>query len=171
MCLKTAENGFVSRETSFYGLIVKQLVQLYSMAKQTEKQKIGQIGEDIATKYLENKGFSVIERNYRKKYGEIDIIAEKDRVLHFIEVKTVSHENFVCFSGDLSDNVSRETDNYRPEDNIHPYKLRRLSRTIQVYLLEKYTKKVPEWQFDAITVRLDKETKRAKVRFLENIIL
>ena len=138
------------------------------MPKPTEKQKIGRIGEDIAVKYLGNKGFTIIERNYRKKYGEIDIIAKKGTILHFIEVKTVSHENFVCFSGE---NVSRETDHYRPEDNIHPYKLKRLARTIQVYLLEKFSKKEPEWQFDAITVRLDRETRRAKVKFLENIIL
>ncbi|MEK7569097.1 MAG: YraN family protein [Patescibacteria group bacterium] len=150
------------------------------MPKPTEKQKIGRIGEDIAVKYLGNKGFTIIERNYRKKYGEIDIIAKKGTILHFIEVKTVSHENFVCFSGDPVGSVSlrprrefanSETDHYRPEDNIHPYKLKRLARTIQVYLLEKFSKKEPEWQFDAITVRLDRETRRAKVKFLENIIL
>ena len=67
------------------------------MAETTEKQKIGRLGEDIAIKYLQNKGFLVIGQNYLKKCGEIDIIAKKDRVLHFIEVKTVSHENFVCF--------------------------------------------------------------------------
>lgn len=141
------------------------------MAEPTKKQKIGRIGENIAVKYLKNKGFSIICLNYRKKYGEIDIIAQKGEILHFIEVKTVSHENFASFLGDSSNNVSRETDHYRPEDNIHPYKLKRLARTIQVYLLEKFTKSEPEWQFDAITVRLDMKTRRAKVKFLENIII
>lgn len=154
----------VSRET--LSLLKTQL-----MTKPTEKQKIGRIGEDIAAKYLKNKGFSIVFLNYRKKYGEIDIIAQKGRILHFIEVKTVSHENFASFLGDLDNNVSRETDHYRPEDNIHPYKLKRLARTIQVYLLEKFAKREPEWQFDAITVRLDMKTRRAKVKFLENIIL
>ena len=160
------------------------------MKEPTKKQKIGRIGEDIAAKYLENKGFSIVGINYRKKCGEIDIIAKKGEILHFIEVKTVSHENFVCFSGDSAKNVSlrprrlhprcepadseftnSETDNYRPEDNLHPFKLKRLARTIQLYLIERCQREDPEWQFDAVTVRLDMETRRAKVEFLDNIIL
>ena len=134
------------------------------MADPTEKQKLGRLGEDIAQKYLENKRFSIVGQNYRKKYGEIDIIAQKGKILHFIEVKTVSREI-------KEGNVSRETDIYRPEDNIHPFKLRRLSRTIQAYLVEKYRNTEPEWVFDAITVKLDISQKTAKIRFLEDIIL
>ena len=134
------------------------------MIEPTEKQKIGQIGEDIAVKYLENKGFSIIERNYRKKYGEIDIVAKKNEKVHFIEVKSVSCESF-------HQNVSRVTDRHRPEDNIHPYKLKRLTRTIQVYLLESFPKGEPEWVFDAITVTLNMKTKQARVKFLESLVL
>ena len=134
------------------------------MADPTQKQIVGRIGEDIAGKYLENKGFSIVGLNYRKRYGEIDIIAQKGKITHFIEVKSVSCEN-------LDQNVSRVTDNYRPEDNIHPQKLKRLARTIQAYLLEKFPKGEPEWQFDAITVRLDMKTRQAKVRFMDNLIL
>lgn len=130
----------------------------------TEKQKIGKLGEDIAVKYLENKGFSVIERNYRKKYGEIDIIARKDEIIHFVEVKSVS-----CEISPI--NVSRVTDTYRPEDNVHPQKMKRLARTIQAYLLGKYQKDEPLWVFDVITVRLDTKNHHAKVKFLGNIIL
>lgn len=134
------------------------------MKAPTEKQKIGRTGEDIAVKYLENKGFSVIERNYLRKCGEIDIIAKKGKILHFIEVKSVSCESF-------SLNVSRVTDEYRPEDNIHPQKLKRLARTIQVYLLSKYQENEPEWAFDAITVRLNIKTRQARVKFMENLVL
>lgn len=134
------------------------------MKGHTEKQKIGKIGEDIAVKYLENKGFDILDRNYLKKYGEIDIVAQKRGIIHFIEVKSVSCETFVK-------NVSRVTDNYRPEDNIHPQKLKRLARTIQAYLFEKYPKEEPEWLFDAITIQIDVENKKARVKFLENIIL
>lgn len=134
------------------------------MKTPTEKQKVGKLGEDIAARYLENKGFSVIERNYLKKYGEIDIVAKNGKILHFIEVKSVSCESFPV-------NVSRETDHYRPEDNIHPQKLKRLARTIQAYLLSKYQGNEPEWVFDAITVRLNIKTRQARVKFLENLIL
>jgi len=126
----------------------------------TQKQKIGKIGEDIACKFLFARGFVTVERNYWKKWGEIDAIVEKDNILHFVEVKTVSHipsENKI--------------DKYRPEENIHPRKLKRLSRTIQTYLLEKNTPEDCEWHFDAIIVFLDQDTKKAKVRFLENVII
>ena len=140
------------------------------MAEPTGKQKIGRLGEDIAAKFLESKGFTVIACNYLKKYGEIDIIAKKGGILHFVEVKTVSHENFSSFLPNPM-SVSHETDDYRAEDNLHPQKLKRLARTIQVYLLENSDQKEVEWQFHAVTVRIDQETRRARVKFLENIIL
>jgi len=140
---------------------------MISMAEPTERQKIGKLGEDIAARHLKNKGFSVIEQNYRKKCGEIDIIAKKGSITHFIEVKTVTHEN----TKDFGANVSRVTDKYRPEDNIHPRKLKRLARVIQLYLYEKHSNGSPEWVFDVITVHLDTKNKQARVIFLENIIM
>ncbi len=134
------------------------------MAEPTEKQKIGRIGEDIAVRYLENKGFEIIEQNYRKKYGEIDIIAQKANVLHFIEVKSVSCESF-------PKDAPYATDKHRPEDNVHYQKLKRLRNTLQVYLFQRFPKGQPEWVFDVITVRLGMETKQASVKFLENLIL
>jgi len=130
----------------------------------SHNQGIGKLGEDIAQKYLENKGFVVGDRNYLKKYGEIDIVAQKGNIIHFIEVKSVSCEN-------LSQDVSCVTDNYRPEDNVHPQKLKRLGRTIQAYLLEKFPKGEPEWVFDVITVRLDPKNLKAQVKFLEDLVL
>lgn len=58
------------------------------------KQEIGQKGEDKATKYLKFKGYKILDRNYRSKYGEIDLICQdKDRIV-FVEVKTKSHPAF-----------------------------------------------------------------------------
>lgn len=134
------------------------------MAQITEKQHIGRLGENLAVKHLENKGFSIVERNYLKKYGEIDIIAQKDDVLHFIEVKSVSYES--------NPNVSRVTyDSHRPEDNIHSQKLKRLSRTIQAYLLSNYQNEEPEWVFDVVTVKINVNSRQAHVKILEDIIL
>ena len=52
------------------------------------------LGEDIATKYLKKKGYKIVERNFRKGYGEIDIIDTKLNTLVFIEVKTRTSDRF-----------------------------------------------------------------------------
>jgi putative endonuclease len=126
--------------------------------------EIGTTGEDIATKYLEKKGFFIIDRNYKRKWGELDIIAQKNEVLHFVEVKTVSRKSY-------GGHFEQEINNYRPEDNMHPWKIKRLQRALQTYLLEKYKKNEPLWQFDLVCVFLDEERRVAKCRFMENIIL
>ena len=130
---------------------------------QTQKQKIGKIGEDVACKFLAKRGFSVVERNYWKKCGELDVVVKKGDALHFVEVKTVSRENIK--------NISVGNDGYRAEDNIHKWKLERLSKTIQTYLFEKKMNEDSEWQFDVIVVFLDQKEKTAKVRFLEDLII
>jgi len=130
----------------------------------TKKQEIGQIGEDLACKFVKNKGFRVVDRNYWKKWGEIDIIAEKDHIIRFIEVKTVSHETK---NGVLCESY----DTYLPEENVHPRKLKRMSRVIQTYLIDKDISDEKEWQFDVLAVFLDLKNKEAKMRFTEDLIL
>jgi putative endonuclease len=127
--------------------------------KRTQKRKIGDLGENIACRFLVKRGFSIIGRNYLKKCGEIDIIAQKDNQIHFVEVKTVSHLPF-----------SRETDYYRPEDNAHRAKLARLVRTIQVYLVEINVPCETIWQIDLITVYVDLAKKRQYIEIMENVI-
>jgi putative endonuclease len=124
----------------------------------TEKRRIGNLGEDIACRYLESKGLKVISRNYRKFYGEIDIIAKKGERLFFVEVKSVTREN-----------VTRGTlGAYRPEDNLHPWKLKRLFKTIGAYLTENRVGD-SDWQLDALIVYLDLINKKAKIDRIENI--
>ena len=125
--------------------------------------KIGKLGEDLACRFLVKHGFCLIQRNYLKKCGEIDIIAQKDNIIHFIEVKSVSRENL--------DIVSGETGDYRPEDNMHPWKLQRLSRTIQTYLLDKGVSDETGWQFDVITVYIDMNKRVSRVFIMDNVIL
>ena len=130
----------------------------------SEKQKIGETGENIAVKFLMKRGFAILDRNYTKKWGELDIIAEKDNKIYFVEVKSVSKISL--------DMVSQETlDLYRPEDNMHPWKLKRLSRTIQTYLISK---KVPEekmWQVDLLVVFMDMKNKKARIKVVKDLIL
>lgn len=133
--------------------------------KLTEKKKIGNLGESVACKFLRNKGFSIVNRNYLKKWGEIDIISRKMDKLHFVEVKTVSRENIKNISHETS-----EHDEYRAEDNIHPKKLKRISRILQTYLLKNNIEDI-DWQFDVIIVYLDIKNKEAKINYIEDIII
>ncbi|OGI63822.1 hypothetical protein A3A95_00020 [Candidatus Nomurabacteria bacterium RIFCSPLOWO2_01_FULL_39_18] len=128
----------------------------------SEKQKIGEIGENLAVKFLVKHGFSILDRNYTKKWGEIDIVAEKTNKLYFIEVKSVARDSIRDITNELSE--------HRPEDNMHPWKLKRLSRTIQTYLLsKKFDEK--EWQVDLLVVFLDLKNKKARVKVVSDIIL
>ena len=130
----------------------------------TEKRKLGDLGEDVACKYLESKGFVVVERNFLKKWGEIDIVAQKGEVTHFIEVKSVSREKLHVGES------SAEHDFYRPEENVHPKKLQRLQRVIQSYILEKGMED-KAWQFHVISVFLNTKKRIARCRMLEDIVL
>src|SRR5665213_960265 len=94
----------------------------------SDSQKIGEIGEGVACTFLMKHGFEVIERNYTKKWGEIDVVAEKEGKLYFIEVKSKSVDFLSeSLAGNYKEGVAR------PEDNMHPQKMRRLSRVIQTY--------------------------------------
>lgn len=130
------------------------------MAKHNE---IGQIGEDIAAKWLVSRGMSLIERNYRKKWGEIDIVARgTDKVLHFIEVKSVSYET----KEDLEYTASHET--WRPEDNVHRDKMKRLSRVMQTWIAEHSY--CGEFQIDVVVVCFVSRERFARVKLIENVI-
>ena len=130
------------------------------MAKHNE---IGKIGEDIAEKWLVQKGFTIVERNYLRKWGEIDIVScETTGKIHFIEVKTVSYETRAY----LEYAVSCGT--WRPEENVHKDKQQRLKRAIQTWLLDH--KYAGECQIDIIAIRMVPREKYCKVMLLGNVI-
>ena len=125
--------------------------------KQPEHLKVGRIGEDVVVKHFVKQGFEILDRNYRKKYGEIDIVAKKDGILHFVEVKTVSYETM--------------PDGYQPEENINFFKAKRLSNVIKAYLASGRVSYETDFQIDAVAVFLNQTTRKAKLRITEGIIL
>ena len=129
------------------------------MAKFSEKRQKGNIGEDIACQFLERKGFRIIGRNYLRKWGEIDIIAEKGNIVRFIEVKSVSR--------DTLPDISREMD-YRPEELVDLRKLRKLARTASLYMEEK--KDDREYQIDVIGVIMSTTSRTARCRMIEQAL-
>lgn len=149
----------ISREThSFKHKILQFSINLLGFTyKMPENIKIGTLGENIAEKYLKNKGFLVISRNYREKWGEIDIVCKKGQTFHFVEVKSVSQGTY----SDLPDK-------HRPEDMLHQNKAKRLRRVIETYIDRNLIKE--DFVCDLITVRIDQEKMTARVAMFENII-
>lgn len=120
-----------------------------------------------------------MERNYLKPWGEIDIVAQKANKLYFVEVKSVSlPPSKVVSCGTGVGEGSRGTmaaradrSGMRPEENVHPAKLKRLHRAIQTYLLDHKVPEATEWQIDVACVYLNLVTRKARVEVLENVIL
>ncbi len=109
------------------------------------KSETGKLGEYLATQYLKGKGYRVVERNYRKPWGELDIIAyAKDGTLVFVEVKTVT-----------SHNVDKML--ITAEDQMTPQKIEKLKR-VSVMYAQSFPEKIDEnlgWRIDvlALTIR------------------
>jgi len=107
---------------------------------------IGNNGEDLACRFLTNNGFEIIDRNYQKRVGEIDIIGFKKGTLHFFEVKTVSRETFSYV----------DVEKYKPEDNVTSKKINKIEKTANIFLKEKgFTDEYV--QIDLLTVYLLKK--------------
>jgi len=139
-----------------------------------QRHFIGKLGEELACVFLMKHGFSITERNYLKKWGEIDIISEINGEIHFVEVKTVSrHIKIVDHGGSTTkcrvDDIDERLE-YIPEDNIHPWKIQRLLRAIQSYVSEHNVSDETLWQLDLVTVELDLDSKKSKINYIENIV-
>lgn len=105
----------------------------------------GDQSEDLATVFLEQEGFIILERNYfARKLGEIDIIAQREDVLHFIEVKSGKAE-------------------FDPVYNVTPAKLRKVINSAHYYMKTKNLDVA--FSIDALIIRYD------EVEFIENVTL
>ena len=130
------------------------------MVKFSQKRIFGNLGEDIACQFLERQGYKIIERNYLRPWGEIDIIAEKENVVHVIEVKSISRENTIGKeSGPLD---------YRPEELVSRKKLEKLSRTASLYMDSRRDDR--EYQIDVVGVLISKTNRTARCRFFEQVL-
>jgi putative endonuclease len=132
--------------------------------KQGYKNKIGALGEQIVINTLQRAGYVILEQNYLKPWGEIDIVCKDcNEKVHFIEVKTVSYET----KAHLFAAVSRAT--WRPEENVHRHKLIKVQRTIETWLSEQSYQ--GEWQIDVWAVRLVSREKYATFKKIENVFV
>lgn len=119
----------------------------------TEKQVLGDLGEGAVCGFLVKQGYSVLHRNFRKPWGEIDIVAKKGPTLHFVEVKTVSHGTV-----------------FSPEGNAHALKMSKVARTAETYLLEMRVPHETTFQIDLACVWV-KEGMVTKIELIEDVLL
>ncbi|MBP1744015.1 MAG: hypothetical protein H6Q58_993 [Firmicutes bacterium] len=111
---------------------------------------IGSLGEEISENFLIESGYTILERNFRCKTGEIDLIARDGDYICFIEVKTR------C--GDLFGS---------PCEAVNYSKQQKISRTAQMYILKKKLYKFC-FRFDVIEVILNKENCSSSIKLIKN---
>lgn len=116
------------------------------------KLQLGKFGEQIAGQYLIKKGYQIIARNYSTRGGEIDLICQKDKVIHFIEVKTRTNQKFGW-----------------PEEAVTDEKLEKIIMTSEKYCQE-YNLNF-EWQIDIISILINQTTRIAELRHIKNIAI
>jgi putative endonuclease len=113
-----------------------------------ENREVGRLGEEAAEKYLIERGFEIIERNWGNKFGEIDIIARDGEKLVFVEVKTKRGLQFGT-----------------PEEMFSPGKKRKVKRMATMYLKGR---EVP-CRIDMVAVELGQTNEILEIRYYDNV--
>ena len=114
----------------------------------------GIAAEEIARFYLYKKGYEIIAANYKRQWGEIDIIAQKDGVTVFCEVKGAVGV--------------KSGSGFEPHNRVNTEKRERIVRIAEYYLRDRGRIDTP-WQIDVLSVILDRETKKARILHFKNI--
>ncbi len=121
----------------------------------SSKRIFGDIGEKIAASHLEKKGYTIIERNYKKPWGEIDLVTKKEDKIVFVEVKTRDFYNI---------------SHYLAEYSVNHLKRKKLQKLSEVYLAENRYPLNQKWQIDVIAISIDKEAKMGRIKHIENAV-
>ncbi len=122
------------------------------------KSETGKLGEDLACRYLISKGYKIIDRNYRKLWGELDVVAKSpDGILVFVEVKTV-----------VSHNVNNML--ITPEDQLTSAKARKLRKIASWYAgdNQEIISQERGWRIDLLALTMSQ--KNCLVKHYENVV-
>lgn len=122
-------------------------------------RQLGDMGEKIVSQYLREKDYQILGRNYSPKWisgpirGEIDIIAKKENTISFVEVKTLM-----------------DGQGFLPEDKVNFAKQKKILKTAENWLMEKKIPLDSRWQVDVISVEINSDSKKAKIRHFPNAV-
>ena len=117
-----------------------------------DRKALGALGEKIAVDFLKKRGYKILETNYRCSLGELDIVAEHNSYLVFIEVRTKKNLQFGL-----------------PEESITPAKKEKLISLAQNYL-QTYTNLPSFWRIDIVAIELKPDNKVSRIEVIENAI-
>ena len=117
-----------------------------------KRRDTGILGERLARDFLQNKGYHIIETNFRCSHGEIDIIARDKDCLVFVEVRTKKSLSFGT-----------------PEESITPAKKRRLQSTVSHYL-QTHSDLPQQWRIDFVAVELNSRNETSRIELIENAV-
>jgi len=119
--------------------------------KRTYQQLVGQQGEQVAADYLTAKGYEILDRNYHSRFGEVDLVTEKNRCIVFVEVKTRTNDSYGL-----------------PEESVTPEKLAKIYDTALLWL-QDHPDLPDDWRVDAIAVMMDKTMTPNDIQHFINI--
>ena len=118
----------------------------------SKRKEIGVLGEKLAADYLKKRGYKIIQRNFRCREGEIDIIAQKGECLVFVEVRTKRNTTFGT-----------------PEESVTFFKREKLISLANVYL-QSYDKPPLSWRIDVVAVELGANNRVSRLDHIENAV-
>lgn len=119
----------------------------------SEKRKFGDVGERLAEDFLKKRNYQILERNWRRPCGELDIVAKKRGVIIFVEVKTGETEA-----------------GFMPEENLTKGKQAKLIRIAETYLAELEYPLDTLWQIDVIAIRIGGRKDPPEIMHFENSV-
>ena len=117
-----------------------------------KRRDVGRLGEKLARDYLEKRGYRILETNYRCREGEIDIIAQQEDTLVFVEVRTKQSRQFGS-----------------PEESITPAKMERL-RALAAHYGQTHSELPVSWRIDVVAIELDQRGQVSRLEHIEDAV-
>lgn len=114
-----------------------------------EGHSLGKRGEELAIRYLKRKGFKILERNFYTRWGEIDIVAQKNKRLHFVEVRTVSKRGLLD-----------------PRESLTTKKRNHLWKALHIYLKERGW----DGDFSVALIAIQWDEKSPRLQYIQDIL-
>ncbi len=131
---------------------MKKDITVRGQLKPTARQGLGRTGERLAAEALKNKGYSILERNFRCRAGEIDLVAEDKQDLIFVEVKARRGVSFGL-----------------PEDALTTRKRRKLME-VASYYLDLHSCFDRSWRIDVVAVQFSVNGKLEEIRIYKHAV-